>query len=400
MQHAGIEDKIINDLEILIALADLAERHNAELRLYQPASTIAEFRKNLLRELDFGLEQQNLSQFRINFEGDETVHIPECFPELSARRVLTMEELVGTSLQEIDTIVERGADRKELARRGVNVFIEMMFRDRFYHADPHPGNLLILENNVIGLLDCGMVGHLDSATRQNFEGIIQGFMTKDVELLTDYCLQLGKAPPELDRERLESDLDIFVAENLSGSLKDLDVGRVIGELSGLIRNHRIVQKPGTQLLFKVIIMLEGTGHLIDPDFQLMEVLEPVYKKASEQKLSPENFLRRLQRSAHDWDQLARILPRELTNILKLFRQGNFDVHLVHRRLDAVVNRMTYGMLTAALFLGSSIIWSRGIPPLLFGASIPGILGVLVSCWLGFRLLLAISRSGGLGPGGE
>ena len=400
VQHEGIEDKIVNDLEILIALADFAERHSPDLRLYQPSATITEFRKNLLRELDFNLEQQNLSQFRQNFEGDETVHIPESFPALSARTVLTMERLQGASLKSIDQVPELRASRKVIAERGTNLFVEMIFRDRFYHADPHPGNLLILEDNVIGLLDCGMVAHLDSATEQNFEGIIQGFMTKDVELLTDHCLRLGKSPPDLDRELLESDIDIFVSENLRGSLKDLKIGKALAGISDLVRGHKIVLKPGTQLFLKVLIMLEGTGRLMDPDFQLMEVLEPVRKRTTERRLSPGTFFRRLWRSYHDWDRLMRALPRDLADLMDRVRQGTMDVHLEHRKLDAVVNRLTYGVLTAALFVSSSLLWSRNIPPRLFGASVPGVIGVVVAAWLSFRLLTAISKSGGLGSRDE
>ena len=397
VQHADIVDKVVNDLEILVGLADFVERRSTELSLYQPKATIVEFRKNLMRELDFTLELQNLLQFQRNFEEDATVHIPLAFPDFSAKRVLTMERLDGVSLQKTSLLERQGFDLKLLARRGAHIFIEMIFRDRFYHADPHPGNILALDDNVIGLLDSGMVGHLDSTTRQCFEGLIEGFMTKDVEVLTDYCLRLGAAPPNLDRDRLESDIDLFVTENLTGSLKDLDLGRVLNQFVDIIRSHRIVQRPSIQLLIKVLIMLEGTGRQLDPDFSLSEILNPVYKKAVGEKFSPQSFMRRMKRSYLDWDQLLRAAPRDLADIMKRVRQGTLDVHLEHRKLDAVVNRITYGMLTAALFLGSSLLWSREIPPTIFGASVPGLLGVVVSVFLGYRLILAIHRSGGLGP---
>jgi len=396
IQHAGIESDVSNDLDILMALAGLAERHSRELRLYQPVRVMTEFRRRLLRELDFSREEQNLLQFGKNFEDDPTVHIPRPFPELSARRVLTMERIAGVRLADRGRLDAEGFDTRELALRGANLFLEMIFRDRFFHADPHPGNMLVLEDNVIGLLDCGMVGYLDEVTQQAFEGLIEGFLLQDGELLTDYALLLGMAPKELDREDLRGRIEVFVQDNLSGSLKDMDLARALRNLVEIIRHFRIVLKPPVSLLIKVLVMLEGTGRLLNPDFNLAELLEPHYRRMTQRRLSPRNILRRVRRAYHDWDKVLRTLPRDLSDLVQQARRGTLDVHLEHRRLDAVVNRLAWAVLTAALFLGSTQLWSRGIPPLLWGASVPGVLGTVVSLYLGFTLLRSIHRSGGMG----
>jgi ubiquinone biosynthesis protein len=304
--------------------------------------------------------------------------------------------LEGISVGDGERIRAEGLDRRELAKRGVNVFLEMIFRDRFYHADPHPGNILVLPDNVIGLLDCGMVGYLDQGIRSGFEGLIEGFLLNDAELITDNALQLGTPPKDLDREELQGQLEVFMQDHLSNSLKDLDLGGALTSLMEIIRRHRITLKPGVALLIKVLVMLEGTGRLLNPDFKLAEMLAPYYKRMTQRNFSPREILRRLRRSYRDWDQFFKILPRDLVELLRQARRGTLDVHLQHRRLDSVANRLAYAMLTAALFLGSTQLWGLRIPPLLWETSVPGVAGTLLSLWLGFRLLRSIHQSGGMG----
>lgn len=396
VQHHGIEATIANDLDILAALAALAER-SAEIALYQPSAILAEFRRVLRAELDFGREARNLQRCAANFARDPTVHIPRPFPDLSARRVLTMERIDGFSVADPARMDAAGVDRREFARRGCNVYLEMIFRDRFYHADPHPGNILVLPGNTIGLLDFGMVGTLDEHTRECFEGLVQGFLAGDSELLADCGVMLGQPPHDLDRDLLEADLAAFTATHLTGSLRQLDVTRVLGDFTELVRRHRIVQKPGISLLIKVLVMLEGTGRLLDPDFNLASLLEPFHRRLTRRRLAPANVLRRLQRTWIDWDRLLEALPRDLSDIIRRVRKGTLDVHLDHRHLDAVVNRVAHGMLTAAVLIGSSQILSAAVPPTLFGVSILGLAGILAGLGLALGLLRAIRRSGGLAP---
>lgn len=396
VQHVGIEETILNDLDILGALAGLAEKYSRDLRLYQPVRTVADFRRHLLRELDFGREEQNLQQFHHNFEDDETVRIPRPIPELSARRVLTMERLEGVSIADAGQIAKEELDPGELARRGVNIFLKMIFRDCFYHADPHPGNILLLPGNVIGLLDFGMVGYLDQATREGFEGLIEGFLLKDSDLVTESALRLGTAPEDLDRDELQAGIEMFMQDYLGGSLRDLDLVGALGSLVEIIRHNRIILKPGVSLLIKVLVMLEGTGRLLNPDFQIAELLEPFYHRMARRRLSPKVLLQRIRRTYRDWDQFFKILPRDLVDLLRKARSGTLDVHLQHRRLDAVANRLSYALLTAALFLGSTQLWAQQIPPRAWGTSIPGVAGTLLALGLGFLLLRSIRQSGGIG----
>jgi ubiquinone biosynthesis protein len=169
VQHAGIEQKILEDLDITAGLAELLQKHVPRLRPYQPVATVREFRWILLNELNFGLERRNLEELAKNFADNPSVHFPIVYPDLCSRRVLTMEMLQGLSAENIEGLRQAKVDLDELARRGANMYLEMIFRDGFYHADPHPGNLMVLPGGVIGILDCGMVGRIDDRPGRNRE---------------------------------------------------------------------------------------------------------------------------------------------------------------------------------------------------------------------------------------
>ena len=395
VQHQGIEEKVTNDLDILMALAELAEQYDETLQAYQPRATLAEFRRNLLRELDFTRERRNLEEFARNFAGDRTIHIPKPFPELSARRVLTMEMLDGMSIRHVAEIEAQGVNTKELATRCANIYLNMIFRDRFFHADPHPGNIWVLRDGVVGLLDCGMIGRIDAHTRGEVERMLLSAVEKDAEQLADVVVRIGTMPQGLNRDALRADIDEFVAEYLGQSLQDFDLSGALEGLTEIIRQYHILLPPGLSSLLKGLVMLEGTSRSLSRDFSLIDLLRPYYANAMKRRLSPEKFLLRLRRSYQDWDRLLNMLPQELADILRRIRDGKFDVNLEHRRLDAIVNRLVYGIVTAALFVGSCLLVSQRIPPVIQGISLPGAVGCLAACGLGFRLLQAIKRSGNL-----
>lgn len=395
VQHPGIESKIRSDLEIMKGLAELAERYSDEAKQYRPVDTMAEFSRTLIAELDFSREQRNLERFNKNFEQQPDVHIPKPFSQLSTSRVLTMERLVGVSLANNDQLLEKGYDLNDLARRGADVFLEMIFRDGFYHADPHPGNIFALENAAIGLLDCGMVGRIDDKLREQFEDLLMAAADQDAAALTDAIRELGAVPKELDFNLLRSEIDEFLAEYASQNLNDFDLGGALNRMMEIIRRYKIILPARISLLIKVLVMLEGTARELSPKFNLAEIIQPYQAKIVRRRLSPGRLFKKAQRNIMDWNRLIEMAPREFAEILTQVKSGRFDVHLEHRKLDAVTNRLVLGILSAALFIGSSQMLSSGVPPLIRGVSVVGALGCVAAVYLGFRLVRAIQRSGNI-----
>jgi ubiquinone biosynthesis protein len=395
VRRAGVAEQAATDLEIVQALAELLEKHSPALRSYQPLALVRQFRRTLLRELDFSYERQNLEEFARNFADDPTVCIPEVFPELCSHQVVTMERLEGIMGTDIEGLRQCGEDLGEFARRGANMYLEMVFRDGFYHADPHPGNLILLPGNVVGVIDCGMVGRMDEDLRDEVEALLLGIVEQDSQLVAEQVLRLGAVPPDCAREKLRADLQDFMADYTGLPLNEIRVGAALSNLVEIIRSHHVVLPPALALLLKTIIVLEGTSRRLSPEVSLTELMQPYCSRLMLRRLSPGRMARSARRAYRSWNRLLTALPRDLADLLSRFRDGTLTVHLDHRHLDPIVNRLVLGVLTAAVFLGSTELWSRDAKPLLYGVSVFGALGYAVSLYLGWRLLRAIRKSGNI-----
>ena len=391
----GILEKVTTDLEIVQGLAELLERHSPTLRPYQPVAIVRQFRRTLLRETDFTYERRNLEEFAANFADDPTVHIPVVYRQLSSKRVLTMERLFGISGTDQAKLEGSGQDLNEFATRGANMYLEMVFRDALYHADPHPGNLMMLPGGVVGVLDCGMVGRIDEELREDVESLLFAIVEHDSAHVTEMVLRLGAVPPDCPRGRLRLDLDDFLSDYIGHSLNDINVGAALSNLVEIISRHHILLPPPLAMLLKTLILLEGTSRRFSPDISIAELIRSYYPSIVRRRLSPRTLLSKTRRVYRDWERLLGMLPRDLSDLMARMREGTLTVHLDHRHLDPVINRLVLGVLTAALFLGSSDLWSRQAPPLFFGVSVFGALGYLLSIFLGWRLLRAIRRSGNI-----
>lgn len=395
IQHQNIQSLIETDLDILEGLAELAEQRSDELALYQPQNVVHAFRRNVLEQLDFLREKHNLEQFRRNFADDEVIYFPEPCEDWCTRRVLTMERLFGLTLEELQSGVAPELDRVLIARRGANAYLQMIFHDGFYHADPHPGNFVVMDDEVVGFLDCGLVGRIDARLRGEFEDMLISVIHNDTDSLVSDILQIGSTPRDLDRDRFGMDVAEFVDEFGTQNLAQFDMSGALNRLTAIIRDHRIVLPANVSILLRVLIMLEGTGRYIEPNFSLLEVMEPYEAEVANRRYSPARIAAKFRRRYRELDRLLDTLPSDITDIVARLREGRFDVKLEHLRADATVNRVVYGILTAALYLGSSQLWAAETPPTIYGVSVFGALGCAAAVILGGRLIHAIHKSGDL-----
>lgn len=391
VQHPDIERRILADLDILRWLAEFAE-NSAELRRYQPVAVVAEFHRSLLRELDFRREQRNLAEFAHNFSKNPLVRFPRAFPEFSTSRVLTMELLEGMSLRDTERIDLLTVRRDELARRGATLWMDMIFRDGFYHADPHPGNILVMEDGTLGIMDCGMVGRIDEDLRESIEGILISVAAMDARLLARTLTRLCAPPPDFDEAAFSADLADFISFYGGQSIEHFDLGNALNEVARCISRYRLVLPSSLAQIIKVLVMLDGTAKLLSPRINLISIIGPYQKDIFLRQISPRRQFKKINRLFSEWSFLAQNLPRGLADVFQQVREGKFDVHLEHRRLEPAVNRLVMGMLSSALFLGSSLLLSNNVAPVLFGHSAAGMLFLLVSVALGSRLIWIIWRS--------
>jgi ubiquinone biosynthesis protein len=394
VQHPGIGHRIRNDLDILAGMAELAERYVEELRPYQPKAITAEFSLTLLRELDFGRELRNLERFVTNFDGDPTVCFPAPHPAYSTSRVLVMDFIDGIPVAEAGRLGTH-MDREDLAKRGAGVFMAMIFRDGFYHADPHPGNLIVMDQGVIGIIDVGMVYQLTPSMREEMEDLLMGIASNDPELLTATLIHLCGQRGVNDPAAFTADVADFFGYYRGQPVDRLDISRVLTEMTEIIRRHHLILPASIAMLLRVLILLEGTSRLLHPQFRLTEVIVPYQRQMVKARLSPRRQRRRLRNFLMDWQDFIVRLPDQFRGMVQQLRTGRVEVQLQHHHLEPSVNRLVLGLITAALFVGSSYLWGMRAPPTIEDVSIVGVLGFMASVLCAARLVLAVLRSGNL-----
>jgi ubiquinone biosynthesis protein len=389
VQHDGIETKIHRDLALMLGLAKLAQKHVAALRHYRPANTVREFRRMLLRELDLTAERRNLEEFARRFAGDTGVHFPRVYPEFCSRRVLTMELLEGVLGCDIAK-APPGVDLAAFARRAGMMSLDMIFRDGFFHADPHPGNYVILPDGVVGVLDCGMVGRLDEGLREGIEGALQAVVEHDVEEMVERVVHLGAPPPDLDRRALRDDLADFVAEYASRPIKELDLSAALGEVCDIIARYKIVLPSNTSLLLRTLMVLEGSARQLDPAFSLMDLITDYQARHGERLVILGRWFRDARRTARGYGRLFQHLPEDAGDILRRLRAGTLAFKHEHRGLQASIHRLVEGLITAALLISSAVLLSRGDSGLLRSAL--GFACLVLAGFLGIRLRYRIKAA--------
>ncbi|MCA9173308.1 MAG: AarF/ABC1/UbiB kinase family protein [Planctomycetales bacterium] len=402
VQHHAIERYVARDMDVLGGLATLAERFE-ELAVYHPREIVAEVGRSLRRELDFGREERNLQQFAALYNDGARVRIPRPFSELSTSKVLTMEYIEGAKVCDLSKSPER-FDPELIATRGAELYLDMIFENGFFHADPHPGNIVLLPGNVLGLVDFGMVGRLDERLRESIEEMLMAIVNRDNLMLTAIIRRVGKLPPNFDESMLNIDLAEFISMHGNKSIVDFNLGAALNDMTGIIRQHQISLPAQAAMLIKTLITLEGTAKLLSPRFSLLELIVPYHRKLLLRRMSPSRQVRKMRRLAVEMEHLVEQMPQRMMDILEQIREGKFDVHLDHRGLGPSVNRLVLGLLCSALFLGSSQMLSSQVSPLLFAGrpfwgmenvSLLGLTGCTVSILIGLRLLRAIVKSGHL-----
>ncbi len=392
VQHPGIEGVIRRDLDILRFLAEISEG-NETLKRLQPVGLVRELGRVTLNELDFRRELRNLQRFRRNFAADETVDFPRPYPELTGGRVLTMGMLDGFRVTDSINLDKLNIDRQELAKRGATAFIEMIFRDGFYQADPHPGNFIVLPSGKIGIIDFGMVGRIDEQCRTQIEEILVAASDQDAERLTDNVLHITGTPNHLDRKLLSDDLSELFQEYGAQPVDEFDLGGLLNQVMRLLHHHNLILPSKLSMLIKCMILLEGTGRLLSPTFSLAGLLAPWRSKFVNQRFSFQARLKKFNQMYFDWERLAQSIPRVIFDAMDRLEDGQFAVRLEHQNLKSAVDRLVGGLFISSLLVSSAMLIGHDVPPSAWGISIPGLAGYLIALFFGAHLISAYHNKG-------
>ncbi|MEA1939614.1 MAG: AarF/ABC1/UbiB kinase family protein [Candidatus Caldatribacteriota bacterium] len=401
VQRPDIEKVIETDLDILFDLARLTEKHIPASRLYDPVGIVEEFAKAIRLELDYGTEGRNAERFKKNFEGNETIYTPKIYWEFSSKCILTMELIEGIKINNLKELDKVGHDRKKIAENGAKAFIKQILIDGFFHADPHPGNMLVMKDGIIGFMDFGMMGRLDKEIREKGIDLFVAILERNPNKIINEMLNLGiTSQEEIDTRSLKRDIKEMLDQYYDKPLKEIILGELISKLVEISIKYHIKMPAEFALLGKSLITVEGIGLELDPDFNLAEIAKPYAKDVILERKSPQRLMVKLLNDLSELYNLTILIPRQLSKTLKKMEKGVFKLEFQHRGLENLINaldkstnRLSYSLILAAIIVGSSLIMQTDKGPLFMGFPVIGILGFLIAGVLGLGLVIIILHSG-------
>lgn len=400
VRRPGVVEVVESDISALMGLANLAERHISGSEIYDPIGVVREFARSIRREMDFSREGHTIERFRDNFTATQWLYFPRVFWPQSARGVLTLEYVNGIKVSDLESLDRTGLDRKLVARRGADAFLEMVLKHGFFHGDPHPGNVMILPENVICMLDYGIVGRIDDEQKTFLSDILFAILKRDMDEVISLLLFAGDISDSLNIRALKRDLSNFIDSYYEIPLQEIEIGRMLIEFIEIITLYNIRIQPDLMLLAKSLVIIEGMGRNLDPDFNMVEHLRPFMEKALRQKYSARRISRDINSILLSYINLARNLPRDMKEIINRVNRNKFKIDLEHRGLDKFttdfdrsVNRLSSSLILAALIIGSSIIMQTDKGLKLLGFPVFALLGYTAAGMIGLWLVYAIIRSG-------
>jgi ubiquinone biosynthesis protein len=369
VRRPGVVEQVNEDLEILKELAATASRHWQFADQYDLCGLVEEFSQTLRAELDYIREGHNAERFAANFAADAHLHVPRVFWEATTARVLTLERIRGIKISDLKALDQQGTDRRRLADYATNVVLKMVCEDGFFHADPHPGNFFIEPNGTIGLVDFGMVGVLDEQTQDLLAELLVAINHQDADRLVDVFLELGVTRKRIDRTSVRHDIERMLSTYWGLPLGELKVAALLNDAYSVMRRQHLHLPPNLALLLKTVIMIEGLGVNLDPDFRLTKSLTPYTERLVLRQYSPFRWMQSFGRTSVDLAKLGVQIPQHLRRIVTAVEDGNLQIGMrpegfdpVVDRLERIANRIVLGVIAAAFINGLAVLVSVYRPP--------------------------------------
>lgn len=398
VQRPHIADIINTDLNLLMILTRLLEKHVVESRLYKPTELIREFARSIRREIDFTMEGANTDYFQRSFVENKNVKIPGVYWEFTNRRVLTLERIDGIPIDAIQKLEAGNLDRNQIAERLVDFFYEQIFSNGFFHADPHPGNLLVLADGRIGLVDFGMVGRMSGEMLQSICTWFVSILNRDVDRIVKTYVRMGILGDATNTAALKMEMTDFLDLYFNMPLARIRIGALLDEVFNASLRHQVHFPSALLMLGKTVVTIESVVMKLNPNFDLLTFSQPYVARLVLQQFEPKQWVKQMYGAVEDFAEMAKDLPLQLHQILQKLQKGNLKLELEHTSLerligefDRITNRISFSLIIAALIIGSSIILQDA--HLLGYKWVLGFMGYLTAGIFGIGLIISILRSG-------
>ena len=398
VQLPGIAAMVEGDLAILASVARFIERHQPDLANYDPVGLVAEFDRSLRLELDFVHEGQNADICRRNFADDKTVAIPRIYWDYTTRRLLVLELFTGVKATDAVGLGQAGVDRHKLGQSGARVYMKMIFEHGFFQPDSHPGNLVVMSDGKLGVIDYGMFSRIDDETRDLLVDMLLAAYRQDSNRLLRLVLKVGSKTAQVDEAALHTDIKDLLDRYYGANLRELSFGRVLRELLAVSRRHRIAVPAGLAMVVRGLATVEGLGLLIDPEFNFVEEMKPFLEKLAWRRFGPLGWFKDLRRYEADFESLARDLPADLRQISGWLKKGEIKLQIDHEELRQVArnlgrsnNQLAAAIVLAAIIIGASLLVVAAPTALKSLVPVIGVVAFLAAGAIGIYLLLAVLR---------
>ncbi len=407
IQRPGVEGVVEADLDLLLRQVRFVESRSAAAREYALSDLLAEFAYGLRDELDYTVEGRNADQLRANLAGDERAWVPRVIWECTTRRVITMEDIGGIKLSEVERLRAEKYDLGAIARLVVELYFRQVFEDGLFHGDPHPANILVCGERI-GFVDFGLVGHLSETSKSNLRGLLWAVAMQDADEMI-YCMcHMGAMVRRVDQEGLRRDLERLLWRYWGKALEEVPIADLLRDVLAAAFRHRVRLPGELAVLMRTVLVLEGVAQSLDPGFDLVEVAQPFVARIASDRFSAANLSRQGLKALRQLDHLAQDVPLRIDSISSQLEAGRLTLGLDVRRLenilgklDAVANRLAFSIVVAALIVGSALVILGGDRAAVFRLPFIGVglpiaqLGFVSAGLLGAWLIFSIIRSRGV-----
>src|SRR3989338_3978292 len=398
IQRPDVKKIMETDIDIMIYIAGLLEKYFENIKRYKPVKIVNEFKEWTEKELDLRIEARNAKRFYQNFKGSKTVFIPKIYDELTSERVLTLEFVEGIELHNLKAIQKEKIDFNRIIKNGFEAIMTQVFVHGIFHADPHPGNLIIRKDNSIAFVDFGIVGYFDEKLKNKSIDLLYGIVSQNEELVMDTLVSMGLEGDSIDYEGLKADISFIIQPLQHSSIKDIKVSKVLEELLDIALKHRL-RVPAPFVLFgKTIITLEGLALEYDPNFKLVETAKPFVEKLVARRKNPIYAWKNLVHNMDRYRKFFEELPEKTERALDKIQKGTIkvdiddtDIKKLSLEIDRSSNRVAYGLLIAALLITSAILIQVQKGPSILGVPFLSFFSFFFASILLFVLFVSILR---------
>ncbi len=401
VQRPEIRATIIEDIRIMYMLAGILNRRIPSLKSFDPLGLVKNFEESILKELDFIHESISIQRFAKNIledAHDNTTHVPKVYREYTTGKVLTMEFISGVKVTDNIILESKEYDRKEVAKKLALTYIKQVFEYGFFHADPHPGNILVLPNGHICFLDFGMMGSILPGDIEMLAHLFLSVKSKDIRKIIHTLMRMSEVSSIKDMRSLEYEINEFVNSYSIESIHENEMSTVLLQLKDIIVRYDLKVPAHFFLLARSMVTIEGLIHKLDPEIDMLKLARPYLLSAITQKINPFKLGMKVLNGLYEIANYMEEFPNDLKNAVRKINTGKINVNLNHSGIDPLVHtfnrvskQLASALVIAALLSGSALFIVHRIDPFWFGYSCYGVIGILLAGILGYGMIRNISR---------